>query len=81
MSILTKRLLTPSKNDKDNLVGIKLTIAIRTFLQLSVLFGALPHTRSFQKLDLTGLCLNQIEPRLLAEGLAGLTEVIIISYF
>lgn len=42
--------------------------------QLSVLCAALPHTRSLQKLDLTGLCLSQLEPRLLAEGLARLTE-------
>ena len=62
-------------------MGIKLIITIKTFLKLSVLCAALPHTISLQKLDLTGLCLNQIEPRLLAEGLAGLTEVIIISYF
>ena len=70
-----------TKNNKDHLMGIKLTITIKTFLQLSVLCAALPHTRSLQKLDITGLCLSQLEPRLLAEGLARLTEVTIISYF
>ena len=45
-------------------------------LQLFGLFQALSRTRTnLEKLDLTNLKLSQLEPGLLAQGLAGLTEV------
>ena len=46
------------------------------FLQLVGLFQALSRRKTnLQKLDLTGVNLSQLEPCLLAEGLAGLEEV------
>jgi len=57
-------------------VDLGLTLVSQS--QLVGLFHALSRTRTnLQKLDLTNVKLSHLEPGLLAEGLAGLTEVVL----